>query len=87
MLGMFQLEQSIRTPWELLVADVQIWVSWRIVVVGVALGEIVGGEDRAEDDPGIGYLLPFGGLVGVVVVSGGGEALLVEERVRSSAEG
>ena len=65
------LKQAIRSPGELLVADVQIRVRRRLLVVGVALGEVVRRQEGARHDSDVGDLLPLGRLVGVVVDGGG----------------
>jgi len=65
------LKEAIRSPGELLVADVQIWVRRRLVEMGVALGEVVRRQEGAGHDPGVGDLLPLGRLIGVVVDGGG----------------
>lgn len=65
------LKQSIGSPGELLVADVQIGVGRRLVEVGVALGEVPRRQKGAGDGPHDGDLLPLGRLIGVVVGGGG----------------
>lgn len=72
---MLGLEKAIRSPWELLVADVQVRVRRRLLEVGVALGEVICREEGAGHGPEDGDLLPLGRLIGVVVGGGGHGAL------------
>ena len=67
---MLPLEKAIRTPWKLLVTNVQIRVRRRLFIVGMTLREIKNCKNSARSYSSVSNFLPLSCFTSLIVVGG-----------------